>query len=126
MGRKLAAALIEAGISAITHDSFFEAQDTPDELWLERAGIEGWIVLTKDKLIRKRPIERLALHAAGVRAFVFTGGNLSGVEMAESIIAARVRAGVRASFFARGARLSAARGSVLGNCDRPMLELSVG
>jgi hypothetical protein len=64
------------------------AQDTPDEEWLTRAGHEGWIVLTKDKLIRKRPIERGALVAANVRAFVFTGGNMSGVEMSESIVAA--------------------------------------
>jgi hypothetical protein len=64
------------------------AQDTPDEEWLTRAGQEGWVVLTKDKLIRKRPIERHALVAAHVRAFVFTGGNMSGVEMAESIVAA--------------------------------------
>ncbi|HEX7154395.1 MAG TPA: hypothetical protein VF618_23115 [Thermoanaerobaculia bacterium] len=87
LGRKLAAALVAAGVAAITHDSVF-AQDTPDEEWLTRAGHEGWIVLTKDKLIRKRPIEREALVAAHVRAFVFTGGNMSGIEMAESIAAA--------------------------------------
>jgi PIN like domain len=63
-------------------------EDTPDEEWLTRAGSEGWIVLTKDKAIRKRPIERDALLAANVRAFVFTGGNMSGVEMAESIVGA--------------------------------------
>jgi hypothetical protein len=92
-------------VAAITHDSVF-AQDTPDEEWLTRAGNEGWIVLTKDKLIRKRPIEREALVAAAVRAFVFTGGNMSGVEMAESIVAAiprmlRVIASTRAPFIAR-------------------------
>lgn len=82
------------------------AQDTPDEEWLTRAGQEGWVVLTKDKLIRKRPIEREALVAAHVRAFVFTGGNVSGVEMAESIIAAiprmlRVIAATEPPFIAR-------------------------
>ena len=82
------------------------AQDTPDEEWLTRAGQEGWIVLTKDKLIRKRPIEREALVAAHVRAFVFTGGNMSGVEMAESIVAAiprmmRVIAATEPPFIAR-------------------------
>jgi PIN like domain len=80
------AALIEAGANAITHDSFSPEQDTPDEVWLARAGVEGWVVITKDKLIRKRPIEHEALLASGVRAFVFSGGNLSGVEMTESII----------------------------------------
>lgn len=82
------------------------AQDTPDEEWLTRAGKEGWIVLTKDKLIRKRPIEREALVAAHARAFVFTGGNMSGIEMAESIVAAiprmlRVIAATEPPFIAR-------------------------
>jgi hypothetical protein len=63
-------------------------------------------VLTKDKLIRKRPLERQALVAAAVRAFVFTGGNMSGVEMTESIVAAiprmlRIIATTRPPFIAR-------------------------
>jgi predicted nuclease of predicted toxin-antitoxin system len=91
MGRKLVTALADAGGRAVTHDSLFPAEDTLDEEWLRRAGSEGWVVLTKDKLIRKRPLERAALIAARVRAFVFTGGNVSGVEMAESIIAAMPR-----------------------------------
>jgi hypothetical protein len=33
--------------------------------------------LTRDKRIRYRRLERLALQAAGVRAFVFTGGNVT-------------------------------------------------
>jgi hypothetical protein len=82
------------------------AQDTPDEEWLTRAGREGWIVLTKDKLIRKRPIERAALAASNVRAFVFTGGNMSGIEMAESIVGAipqmlRIIATTQPPFIAR-------------------------
>lgn len=85
MGRKLASALAQAGVRAINHDAVFQRQDTPDEEWLARAGAEGWVVITKDKLIRKRPIERQALLSSGVRAFVFSGGNLSGIEMAESI-----------------------------------------
>lgn len=44
---------------------------------LTRAGQTGWIVLTRDKRIRYRQLERLALHAAKVRAFVFTGGNVT-------------------------------------------------
>ena len=90
MGRRLAVALIEAGVAAIAHDSVF-AQDTPDEEWLLCAGREGWVVLTKDKWIRKRPLERAALIGARVRAFVFTGGNLSGVEMAEVLVRALPR-----------------------------------
>ena len=50
---------------------------TNDEAWLSLAGSKGWIVLTRDKRIRYRQLERWALQAAGVRAFVFTGGNVT-------------------------------------------------
>jgi predicted nuclease of predicted toxin-antitoxin system len=50
---------------------------TTDEEWLALAGRNGWVVLTRDKRIRYRRLERLALEAAKVRAFVFTGGNVS-------------------------------------------------
>jgi predicted nuclease of predicted toxin-antitoxin system len=90
MGRKLADALGAAGLSAIAHDSIFD-EDTPDEDWLARAGREEWVVLTKDQWIRRRPIERRALRRARVRAFVFTGGNVSGIEMAEIILEALPR-----------------------------------
>lgn len=90
MGHRLADALRNAGVVALTHDSIF-GQDTPDEEWLTRAGREGWVVLTKDKEIRKRPLERRALMRARVRAFVFTGGTISGIETAEVIVAALPR-----------------------------------
>ena len=50
---------------------------TADEVWLEAAGKHKWIVLTRDKRIRYRQLERMALQAASVRAFVFIGGNVT-------------------------------------------------
>jgi len=50
---------------------------TKDEVWLSLAGKNGWVVLTRDKRIRYRRLERLALEIAAVRAFVFTGGNVT-------------------------------------------------
>jgi hypothetical protein len=50
---------------------------TDDRTWLGYAGARDWIVLTRDKRIRYRRLERLALEAARVRAFVFTGGNVT-------------------------------------------------
>ena len=55
-------------------------------------GRRKWIVISKDKNIRKRLLEREALMQANVRAFVFTGGNVSGVEMGEIIVRAMARA----------------------------------
>lgn len=50
---------------------------TNDTTWLALAGAKGWVVLTRDKRIRYRRLERVALQAAAVRAFVFTGGNVT-------------------------------------------------
>jgi hypothetical protein len=71
-----------AGLNVRLHGEHVPA-NASDEEWLSRIGPKGWIVLTKDKMIRRRILEREALIAAGVRAFVLTAGNLRGSEMAE-------------------------------------------
>lgn len=53
---------------------------TDDRTWLSFAGERDWVVLTRDKRIRYRQLERLSLQAARVRAFVFTGGNVTMAE----------------------------------------------
>jgi PIN like domain len=50
------------------------AEDTDDKDWLPEAGREDWVVLLRDKRIRKRPGERQAFLDAGVRLFCMTGG----------------------------------------------------
>lgn len=83
VGRYLAVqALRDAGFEAIAHDDRFE-QGTQDEDWLTVAGQEGWIVITRDKMIRRRQSELEALRAARVIAFVITAGNATGTEIAE-------------------------------------------
>ena len=48
-----------------------------DSEWLPIVGADGLVVLTRDKRIRRRPIERQALLDHGVRAcFLTSGGNL--------------------------------------------------
>jgi hypothetical protein len=67
---------------------------TNDETWLSFVGKNGWVVLTRDKRIRYRRLERLALQAANVPAFVFTGGNVTIKEtgaMAPSFITSEQR-----------------------------------
>jgi PIN like domain len=75
-GASVVAALRDAGALIERLTEHFP-RGTPDEAWLTRAGQRGWIVLTRDKRIRYRQLERLALQAAKVRAFVFTGGNVT-------------------------------------------------
>jgi hypothetical protein len=57
-----------------------------DPVWLEEAGRARWIVLTKDKAIRKRPNEIRALLNSGVRAFVLAAGEMTGPDQAELFV----------------------------------------
>jgi hypothetical protein len=72
-------ALREAGAAVERLTEHF-AKGTADEVWLTEAGRNAWVVLTRDKRTRYRYLERLALKTARVRAFVFTGGNVTGSE----------------------------------------------
>ena len=47
--------------------------------------------MTKDKLIRKRPLELAALLKANVGAFILTSGNLTGEEMGKIFVLAHNR-----------------------------------
>jgi hypothetical protein len=87
MGRAIGRRLAQEGLRVELHDDHF-SQGTPDAEWLPVVGRRGWIVLTKDTRIRYRPNEKQALLAAGVRAFAFTSGSLSGAEMSEAIVKA--------------------------------------
>lgn len=66
------------------HDDHF-AQDTEDVEWLTEVGKRKWLVLTKDKWIRRRQLERDALLAAKLRVYCFMSGNVPFAEMAETI-----------------------------------------
>lgn len=68
------------------HDVFPEA--TNDEVWLARAGMEGWVVLTKDSRLRYEPNIRNAFLRAGVRVFCLVAGNMTASEMADAMTAA--------------------------------------
>jgi hypothetical protein len=41
-----------------------------DEVWLERAGNEGWLVITRDKHVRTRPGERQKIIDQKVGCFI--------------------------------------------------------
>lgn len=80
--REVAAALLDRGARVEIHDAHF-ASDAQDAEWIEAVGRLGWVILTKDKRIRHRPLELAAVRAVGARMFALTAGNLTGQEMAE-------------------------------------------
>ncbi len=66
-------------------------QGLRDEVWLRDVGERGWVVLMKDDAIRRRPAERDALIAGGVRAFCLTNAQLRGEEQARRLVENRHR-----------------------------------
>ncbi len=82
--------LIAFGLNIERHSSHF-AQDAPDIEWLSVCGENGWVVLAKDKNIKKNLLERQVLLNAGVAAFFLTSGEYKGKEMAQAIIKALKR-----------------------------------
>jgi len=69
------------------HDDHF-ARDEEDRIWLQTAGRRGWVVLTKDKRLRYRPLEFAALRASSARVFILTAGNLRGTDIASVFVTA--------------------------------------
>jgi predicted nuclease of predicted toxin-antitoxin system len=72
------------------HDDHF-ARDEEDRVWLQKAGEQGWVILTKDQRLRYRPLEIAALRAGNARVFVLTAGNLRGIEIASVFLVALPR-----------------------------------
>lgn len=66
-------------------------QGLKDETWLRDVGERGWVVLMKDDAIRRRPAEREALIASGVRVFCLTNAQLRGEEQARRLVQNRHR-----------------------------------
>lgn len=87
-------ALRAAGHSVhLQRDEF--PRGTLDVDWLPVVGAKGWILITKDERIRKRPIEVRALLGAKVKAFVMTAaGEMTGADQG-ALIARALRRIVR-------------------------------
>jgi hypothetical protein len=67
-------ALHHVGGLGFTHlDHNFPA-DVPDPIWLRAVGEWGWLAVTRDKFIRRRPAERAAVVESGLRLFVLNQG----------------------------------------------------
>ena len=67
-------------------------QGAKDSDWLAAlTDQQDWVVLTKDKNIRRRPLEVQALIAAGLRVFVLTATDLTGEEMGAILVKALPR-----------------------------------
>jgi predicted nuclease of predicted toxin-antitoxin system len=92
LGKGVGVALRESGLHVEFHADHF-ADDADDQTWISEVGRRGWVVLTKDKAIRTRPVELNAVEAAKVRMFSLSSGNMTGEQMAEVFVANRLNIG---------------------------------
>ena len=60
LGRQIVIDLRAAGFVVEEHSAHF-ADDAPDSEWLGEAGRRGWVVLTKDKAVRRNALELAAI-----------------------------------------------------------------
>jgi predicted nuclease of predicted toxin-antitoxin system len=90
LGRHVGEALRAAGLKVEFHLDHF-AEDAEDEEWLPVVGERNWVVLTKDKGIRRKSWEREKVISAKVRLFTLPSGNMTGEEMAKMYLANRFR-----------------------------------
>lgn len=84
LGRFVAEALATGGLNVRAYYDYFAGM--PDVEWLPKVGASGWILLTKDKNIRRRQLEVDAILNSGVRAFVVTAVGLHRNDLAKLIL----------------------------------------
>ena len=90
LGRRIVDDLRAAGFIIEEHVAHF-ADDAPDVEWLGEAGRRGWVVLTKDKAVRRNVLELEAILTSQVACFSLGHGNLKAEQMAQAFIAAKRR-----------------------------------
>jgi len=78
--------LVAAGVKTETAGAVVSF-GAADEVWLEMCGANGCTALTRDQRIRYRTIEKQALKSYKVGAFTFTGGQATGQQTADRVMA---------------------------------------
>jgi hypothetical protein len=86
-GPELVGRLREAGMPCEPHRSHF-APDAEDELWIPAVASRGWIIVTRDFAIQRRPPERQAWIASNAIVVMIRGERLSADDMSKRLLAA--------------------------------------
>ena len=67
------------------------APDTEDEAWIPVIAARGWIIVTRDFAIRRRPNEREAWNTANATVVMLRGEKLSAGDMAKLLLTVHAR-----------------------------------
>ncbi len=86
LGKKVASVLRDR-VHVEVHDDHFMPNEQ-DREWLSYVGKKGWIVLTKDKNIRRNQLEVTALKKAAVKTIILTSSNITSDEMCGAFLRA--------------------------------------
>lgn len=79
-------ALRARGVSVKTYAELYPTDDAvPDAVWTPEVTRRGWVILTKDKSIRKNPAEIAAVRASQARYVCLAAGGLTGDQQAECL-----------------------------------------
>jgi len=82
--------LESAGVKVRLHDDHF-GKDIDDETWIREVSESDWVILTKDKAIRRNPLEKQTLLECNAAAFILTAKGLDGEQQAQAFLAALPR-----------------------------------
>ena len=85
LGRHFPELLRSAGLNVERHVDHF-SDSAPDEEWIAAVAERGWIAITHDKRISRRPNEREAVFRAGLGLLIVVGA-APHAELATSFIA---------------------------------------
>lgn len=85
LGKQVAQALLDAGARVEVHAAHFP-KGVDDVDWIPEVSRRGWVILSKDKMVRTRPNEKSVLLSSNARAFILTSGNMTGPTMAETFV----------------------------------------
>ncbi len=89
-GKELREALESWGYEVHRPADHFE-RGTPDVEWITIVGRKGWLLLTKDRAIARKPAELAIFVKARARAFFLAHGDLNRQEIVASVEAALER-----------------------------------
>ncbi|MYB05747.1 MAG: hypothetical protein F4Y24_05270 [Gemmatimonadetes bacterium] len=78
-------ALERAGFAVERHDLHFEP-DTPDEVWIPQVAQRGWVIVSGDRKILRRPQEVRALVESQARMLILVGNHAPADELASNLI----------------------------------------
>ncbi len=90
LGRKIATDLRAAEFQVEEHAAHF-SDNASDIEWLSEAGRRGWVVLTKDKSVRRNTLEFEMIRISNVACFSLGHGNLRAEQMVRAFVVARRR-----------------------------------